>query len=325
MSCMQIVRLRRERKASCSRRTVHLSCNRQSELFAKAPFKGAASSGRLRPWFIGRFAALCLRLCLRRLGSARPHRRRVIRRRTSPSWFRSAPAPAWTCWCGSMRTSSRRRSASRWWSRTSPAPRPCWRRNRSRPRRADGHTLVVLTSSAMAINQSLYKQINYSPENDFVPISLYVKSPFILVANPEPAVQDRAGVHQARQGGEAAAELRVGRRGRVAAPVDGVRQAAVRFRCGPCAVSPDRTIGHRSGRRSCRRRLRRGRRLDPADQGRPAARARGVVVAAAAAAARCAAVLGSRPARRTSRRCPGTFCWRRRRRRRTSSTGCTPR
>jgi len=49
---------------------------------------------------------------------------------------------------------------------------------------ADGHTLVVLTSAAMAINQSLYKQINYSPESDFVPISLYVKSPFILVANP---------------------------------------------------------------------------------------------------------------------------------------------
>ncbi len=49
---------------------------------------------------------------------------------------------------------------------------------------ADGHTLVVLTSAAMAINQALYKQINYSPENDFVPISLYVKSPFILVANP---------------------------------------------------------------------------------------------------------------------------------------------
>jgi len=49
---------------------------------------------------------------------------------------------------------------------------------------ADGHTLVVLTSAAMAINQSLYKQINYSPETDFVPISLYVKSPFILVANP---------------------------------------------------------------------------------------------------------------------------------------------
>ncbi len=49
---------------------------------------------------------------------------------------------------------------------------------------ADGHTLVVLTSSAMAINPTLYKKINYRPNEDFVPISLYVKSPFILVANP---------------------------------------------------------------------------------------------------------------------------------------------
>jgi tripartite-type tricarboxylate transporter receptor subunit TctC len=49
---------------------------------------------------------------------------------------------------------------------------------------ADGHTLVVLTSSALAINPSLYKQISYNPEQDFVPISLYVKSPFILVVNP---------------------------------------------------------------------------------------------------------------------------------------------
>jgi tripartite-type tricarboxylate transporter receptor subunit TctC len=48
----------------------------------------------------------------------------------------------------------------------------------------DGHTLVVLTSSAMAINPTLYKQINYDPNRDFVPISLYVKSPFILVVNP---------------------------------------------------------------------------------------------------------------------------------------------
>jgi tripartite-type tricarboxylate transporter receptor subunit TctC len=50
---------------------------------------------------------------------------------------------------------------------------------------ADGHTLVVLTSAALAINPWLYKQINYNPENDFVPISLYVKSPFILVVNPK--------------------------------------------------------------------------------------------------------------------------------------------
>ena len=48
----------------------------------------------------------------------------------------------------------------------------------------DGYTLVVLTSSALAINQHLYKQINYSPENDFTPICLYVKSPLILAVTP---------------------------------------------------------------------------------------------------------------------------------------------
>lgn len=54
----------------------------------------------------------------------------------------------------------------------------------------DGHTLGVLTSGALAINQALYKQINYSPENDFTPISLYVKSPLILVVNPNVPVKD---------------------------------------------------------------------------------------------------------------------------------------
>jgi tripartite-type tricarboxylate transporter receptor subunit TctC len=49
----------------------------------------------------------------------------------------------------------------------------------------DGHTLVVLTSGALAINPALYKQINYDPERDFVPISYYVKSPFILVVDPK--------------------------------------------------------------------------------------------------------------------------------------------
>src|SRR5258708_16393262 len=48
---------------------------------------------------------------------------------------------------------------------------------------ADGHTLVVLTSIALAINPTLYKQLTYDPQ-DFVPISLYVKSPFVLVTNP---------------------------------------------------------------------------------------------------------------------------------------------
>jgi tripartite-type tricarboxylate transporter receptor subunit TctC len=36
----------------------------------------------------------------------------------------------------------------------------------------------------MAINPVLYKRINYDPVKDFVPISFYVKSPFVLVVNP---------------------------------------------------------------------------------------------------------------------------------------------
>jgi tripartite-type tricarboxylate transporter receptor subunit TctC len=49
--------------------------------------------------------------------------------------------------------------------------------------RPDGYTLVVLTSIALSINPTLFKQLNYDPQ-DFAPISLYVKSPFILVVDP---------------------------------------------------------------------------------------------------------------------------------------------
>ena len=54
----------------------------------------------------------------------------------------------------------------------------------------DGHTLGVLTSSALAINQHLYKQMNYSPDNDFTPICLYVKSPLDPGGESERAGQD---------------------------------------------------------------------------------------------------------------------------------------
>ena len=50
---------------------------------------------------------------------------------------------------------------------------------------ADGYTLLVSTSSAMAINLVLYKQVNYDAVKDFIPISFYVKSPFVLVVNPD--------------------------------------------------------------------------------------------------------------------------------------------
>jgi tripartite-type tricarboxylate transporter receptor subunit TctC len=49
----------------------------------------------------------------------------------------------------------------------------------------DGHTLAVTTSAVMAIRPSLMKQVPYDTEKDFVPIALYVKSPFILVVDPK--------------------------------------------------------------------------------------------------------------------------------------------
>jgi tripartite-type tricarboxylate transporter receptor subunit TctC len=48
----------------------------------------------------------------------------------------------------------------------------------------DGHTIGVLTSGPMAIGPVLYKKVAYDPQKDFVPVSLYVKSPLVLVVDP---------------------------------------------------------------------------------------------------------------------------------------------
>ncbi len=47
----------------------------------------------------------------------------------------------------------------------------------------DGHTIGVLTSGPMTIGPALYKKISYDPQS-FVPISLYVKSPLVLIVDP---------------------------------------------------------------------------------------------------------------------------------------------
>jgi tripartite-type tricarboxylate transporter receptor subunit TctC len=49
----------------------------------------------------------------------------------------------------------------------------------------DGYTLAVATSAVMAIRPTLLKSAPYDAQKDFIPIAIYVKSPFILVVDPK--------------------------------------------------------------------------------------------------------------------------------------------
>jgi tripartite-type tricarboxylate transporter receptor subunit TctC len=48
----------------------------------------------------------------------------------------------------------------------------------------DGYTLLLGTSTTMAINVSMYKILTYDPVKDFVPVALVAGIPFLLVVNP---------------------------------------------------------------------------------------------------------------------------------------------
>lgn len=48
----------------------------------------------------------------------------------------------------------------------------------------DGYTILIGTSTTMAINVSVYKNLPYDPTKDLVPIALVAGVPFILVVDP---------------------------------------------------------------------------------------------------------------------------------------------
>jgi tripartite-type tricarboxylate transporter receptor subunit TctC len=65
----------------------------------------------------------------------------------------------------------------------------------------DGYT-ILMTSSALAINPSLYKGLGYDAVNDFAPVSLATLIPFILVVNsalPVSSVRELIALARARK------------------------------------------------------------------------------------------------------------------------------
>jgi tripartite-type tricarboxylate transporter receptor subunit TctC len=48
----------------------------------------------------------------------------------------------------------------------------------------DGYTLLLATSTTLAINKTLYKKLPYDPVKDLAPISLVASVPFALIVNP---------------------------------------------------------------------------------------------------------------------------------------------
>lgn len=68
---------------------------------------------------------------------------------------------------------------------------------------ADGHTLLVGSGAALAVNPTVYKQLPYDPQKDFVPIAVYLKSPFVLLVHPSlpvRSVKELAAYVKARPG-----------------------------------------------------------------------------------------------------------------------------
>jgi tripartite-type tricarboxylate transporter receptor subunit TctC len=68
----------------------------------------------------------------------------------------------------------------------------------------DGHTLLMTTSTTMAINVSVFKNLPYDPARDFVPVALVSGVPFVLVVNaglPVNSIADLVKYAKAKPGG----------------------------------------------------------------------------------------------------------------------------
>jgi len=56
----------------------------------------------------------------------------------------------------------------------------------------DGHTLIMASSTMLAINVSVRKNLPYDPRRDLTPVALLARVPFVLVVNPALPIQSVA-------------------------------------------------------------------------------------------------------------------------------------
>jgi tripartite-type tricarboxylate transporter receptor subunit TctC len=69
---------------------------------------------------------------------------------------------------------------------------------------ADGHTILYATSTTMAINVSVHKNLAYDPTKDLTPIAQFAVTPFVLVVNPSlnvKSVADLVALAKSKPGG----------------------------------------------------------------------------------------------------------------------------
>jgi len=139
----------------------------------------------------------------------------------------------------------------------------------------DGHTLLMTTSTTMAINVSVFKNLPYDPDRDFAPVGLVSGVPFVLIVNaalPVRTVGDLVQLAKSKTGGLDYVSTGPGSAANLFAVL--LKNCAWRHR-----HDADPLQGQCAGPAGCRRRARLGDVLRPAgcataDRERQGARAR---------------------------------------------------
>jgi tripartite-type tricarboxylate transporter receptor subunit TctC len=114
----------------------------------------------------------------------------------------------------------------------------------------DGHTIMLATSTTMAINVSMYKNLSYDPVRDLTPVAQVAVSPFVLVVNPALPVQSVADLVRYAQ--EHPGMLNYGSSGvgsfhhlsaEVLASLSGIKMTHIPYKATPPALN-DVVAGH---------------------------------------------------------------------------------